>query len=237
MISTPSPFGQRGPSVPSAGRRKPLHKRVWVWLVGVLAGLIVIGAVFGEPQDEQTGRRGLAAAPTPTVATPSTSAAASERSSAAAASASAASASSASAASEAASASAAAEQQRLAAACVAWNADYLVDLGINPSATRAAQAAYEAAWAAKVPAGCAPTSEVTAALLAAQQTAAALEDAASAPKPSAVAPQPVAPAPAPVSAYYANCAAARAAGAAPLYRGDPGYRAALDRDNDGVACE
>lgn len=37
--------------------------------------------------------------------------------------------------------------------------------------------------------------------------------------------------------YFANCAAARAAGAAPLYRGDPGYRAALDRDNDGVACE
>ena len=24
---------------------------------------------------------------------------------------------------------------------------------------------------------------------------------------------------------------------APLYRGQPGYRAALDRDNDGVACE
>ncbi|MEU6149855.1 excalibur calcium-binding domain-containing protein [Actinosynnema sp. NPDC047251] len=50
------------------------------------------------------------------------------------------------------------------------------------------------------------------------------------------APQPVAPPP-PPSAYYANCAAARAAGAAPLYRGQPGYRAALDRDNDGVACE
>lgn len=37
--------------------------------------------------------------------------------------------------------------------------------------------------------------------------------------------------------YYANCSAAKAAGAAPLYRGDPGYRAKLDRDNDGVACE
>ncbi|MFW0774371.1 excalibur calcium-binding domain-containing protein, partial [Paenarthrobacter nitroguajacolicus] len=48
-----------------------------------------------------------------------------------------------------------------------------------------------------------------------------------------VAPAPVAPAP----AYYANCAAARAAGAAPLYAGQPGYRAGLDRDNDGVACE
>jgi hypothetical protein len=39
------------------------------------------------------------------------------------------------------------------------------------------------------------------------------------------------------AAYYANCTAARAAGAAPLYRGQPGYRSALDRDNDGVACE
>jgi len=37
--------------------------------------------------------------------------------------------------------------------------------------------------------------------------------------------------------YFANCAAARAAGAAPLYQGEPGYRAGLDRDNDGVACE
>lgn len=37
--------------------------------------------------------------------------------------------------------------------------------------------------------------------------------------------------------YYANCAAARAASAAPLRAGQPGYRAALDRDKDGVACE
>ena len=46
-----------------------------------------------------------------------------------------------------------------------------------------------------------------------------------------------APAPAPASAYYANCTAARAAGAAPIYRGQPGYRTALDRDRDGIACE
>jgi hypothetical protein len=39
------------------------------------------------------------------------------------------------------------------------------------------------------------------------------------------------------SVYYKNCDAARAAGAAPLYRGQPGYRPALDRNNDGVACE
>lgn len=37
--------------------------------------------------------------------------------------------------------------------------------------------------------------------------------------------------------YFKNCSEARAAGAAPLRRGQPGYRAALDRDNDGVACE
>ncbi|WP_454175597.1 excalibur calcium-binding domain-containing protein [Gordonia sputi] len=39
------------------------------------------------------------------------------------------------------------------------------------------------------------------------------------------------------SAYYANCSAARAAGAAPLYSGQPGYSSKLDRDGDGVACE
>ena len=37
--------------------------------------------------------------------------------------------------------------------------------------------------------------------------------------------------------YFANCSDARAAGAAPLYAGDPGYRLKLDRDRDGVACE
>lgn len=39
------------------------------------------------------------------------------------------------------------------------------------------------------------------------------------------------------SVSYANCSAARAAGAAPVYRGDPGYGSHLDRDNDGVGCE
>ena len=36
---------------------------------------------------------------------------------------------------------------------------------------------------------------------------------------------------------YRNCAQARAAGAAPLYRGQPGYGAHMDGDGDGVACE
>ncbi|WP_375387386.1 excalibur calcium-binding domain-containing protein [uncultured Amnibacterium sp.] len=38
-------------------------------------------------------------------------------------------------------------------------------------------------------------------------------------------------------AYYASCAAVRAAGKSPLLRGQPGYRGGLDRDGDGVACE
>ncbi|MFC3069146.1 excalibur calcium-binding domain-containing protein [Phenylobacterium soli] len=36
---------------------------------------------------------------------------------------------------------------------------------------------------------------------------------------------------------FRSCAQARAAGAAPLYRGQPGYSPHLDGDHDGVACE
>jgi hypothetical protein len=36
---------------------------------------------------------------------------------------------------------------------------------------------------------------------------------------------------------FASCADARAAGAAPLRRGDPGYSLGLDGDRDGIACE
>ncbi|WP_448140240.1 thermonuclease family protein [Sphingopyxis fribergensis] len=43
--------------------------------------------------------------------------------------------------------------------------------------------------------------------------------------------------PAVSNAYYRNCRAAWAAGAAPLYRGQPGYRPEMDGDGDGVACE
>ncbi len=39
------------------------------------------------------------------------------------------------------------------------------------------------------------------------------------------------------SAYYPNCSAARAAGAAPVMAGEPGYSRRLDRDGDGVGCE
>ena len=60
---------------------------------------------------------------------------------------------------------------------------------------------------------------------------------------SATPAKPAAPAKPPTTAaggsaaYYANCAAARAAGVAPLHVGDSGYRKGLDRDGDGIACE
>ncbi|MFD5618641.1 excalibur calcium-binding domain-containing protein [Streptomyces yangpuensis] len=39
------------------------------------------------------------------------------------------------------------------------------------------------------------------------------------------------------SVSYRNCDAVRAAGAAPIRRGDPGYGRHLDRDGDGIGCE
>ncbi|BBX23520.1 hypothetical protein MTER_29310 [Mycolicibacter terrae] len=58
-----------------------------------------------------------------------------------------------------------------------------------------------------------------------------------APEPPPAEPVPFA---APVdgpSVYFPNCAAARAAGAAPILAGQPGYRSGLDGDGDGIACE
>lgn len=53
-----------------------------------------------------------------------------------------------------------------------------------------------------------------------------------------VAPHAVQPAPNPSpDVYYKNCAEARDAGAAPILRGQPGYRSQLDGDDDGIACE
>jgi hypothetical protein len=37
--------------------------------------------------------------------------------------------------------------------------------------------------------------------------------------------------------HWGGCHAARAAGTAPIYRGEPGYREDMDGDNDGIACE
>lgn len=47
------------------------------------------------------------------------------------------------------------------------------------------------------------------------------------------------PAPSPIisNVHYSGCNEVRAAGAAPLYRGQPGYREEMDGDDDGIACE
>lgn len=71
----------------------------------------------------------------------------------------------------------------------------------------------------------------------------------SAPEPEPVVAEPAPePEPAPVplaevpveqpsNVYYKNCTAARDAGAAPVYAGEPGYGPHLDRDGDGIGCE
>jgi len=43
--------------------------------------------------------------------------------------------------------------------------------------------------------------------------------------------------PPPPGAFYSGCDDARAAGVAPLYRGEPGYAERMDGDGDGIACE
>ena len=45
------------------------------------------------------------------------------------------------------------------------------------------------------------------------------------------------PGPGAAEPVYRYCREARAAGVAPLRRGDPGYAPHLDRDGDGIACE
>jgi len=37
--------------------------------------------------------------------------------------------------------------------------------------------------------------------------------------------------------YFENCTDARSKGYYNIHRGESGYRPALDRDNDGIACE
>lgn len=37
--------------------------------------------------------------------------------------------------------------------------------------------------------------------------------------------------------HWRGCDGARAAGTAPIYRGEPGYCEGMDGDNDGIACE
>ncbi|MGW3624627.1 excalibur calcium-binding domain-containing protein [Streptomyces sp. NPDC000880] len=60
------------------------------------------------------------------------------------------------------------------------------------------------------------------------------------PTPTPTPPTPTPPPPPPPAkpkVSYTNCAAVRAAGAAPIHAGEPGYGRHLDRDGDGVSCE
>jgi hypothetical protein len=91
-------------------------------------------------------------------------------------------------------------------------------------AKAAAAAKAKAAAAAKAKAAAAAKAKAAAAAAAAtaaEEAAAAAEEA---PPPE-------------TSVYYENCTAVRAAGADPIYRGEPGYSSKLDRDGDGIACE
>ncbi|KQN05048.1 calcium-binding protein [Sphingobium sp. Leaf26] len=54
---------------------------------------------------------------------------------------------------------------------------------------------------------------------------------------ASVAPRAIAPVAASGGWSYRNCREARAAGAAPLYAGQPGYGQHMDGDGDGIACE
>ncbi|WP_436771169.1 excalibur calcium-binding domain-containing protein [Yinghuangia sp. YIM S09857] len=56
------------------------------------------------------------------------------------------------------------------------------------------------------------------------------------PNPTATRPDPR-PTGRPTFVFYRNCRDVKAAGAAPIRRGDPGYGLHLDRDGDGIACE
>ena len=98
-------------------------------------------------------------------------------------------------------------------------------------AAAAAAAKAKAAAAAKAKAAAAAKAKAAAAVKAKAAAAAKAKAAAAAKAKAAATPEP------PAFVYYANCDAARAAGAAPVRTGDPGYSRKLDRDGDGVGCE
>jgi Excalibur calcium-binding domain len=89
-------------------------------------------------------------------------------------------------------------------------------LGMSREGTLPAQAVAVAA----------PSSTVPSTLAVAQPTA----------TPSAARKQAITTTPKPPAVYYKNCGVALAEGAAPIQKGEPGYRTGLDPDGDGVAC-
>lgn len=57
------------------------------------------------------------------------------------------------------------------------------------------------------------------------------------PAPAPAPPPPPPPPPSSGGVYYQNCDAVRAAGAAPIRPGDPGWEPKFDRDKDGIGCD
>ncbi len=118
------------------------------------------------------------------------------------------------------------------------DAKVLGDARAEATQAAVAKAASDKARAVKAEADKVETARVAAAEAAAPKAAAdeaARVAAEKAAQQQAPAPQPLVEAPAAV--YYANCSEARAAGAAPLFVGQPGYRSGMDGDSDGIACE
>ena len=119
------------------------------------------------------------------------------------------------------------EAARKAAAEAAAKAKAEAEAAARAEAARVAAEQAAAAEAARVAAEQAASAEAArvAAERAAAQEAARLE----AERQAAEVQQPA-------NVYYANCDAVRAAGAAPIRVGDPGYNRKLDRDGDGQGC-
>jgi hypothetical protein len=188
---------------------KPLYKKKRVLIPA--AALALLGGIGALGDDQQpadaTPRQGLVSVPA-TTPSPSAVVAASAAAVQAAVEASAA-------AVEASASAAAAEASASASAAV--EAERVV-------AEQAAQA--KALLETQALAQAQAAADATAA-----QAAQAAREAAAAPAPRVSATK------VPTSTYYANCTAVRAAGAAPIYAGQPGYSRKLDRDGDGVACE
>lgn len=103
-------------------------------------------------------------------------------------------------------------------------------------AAEAAQAAAEKAAAEAVAAAAAEAQRVAAAEAARVEAARVEAERVAAAAAAAAVAAAAAPPPAP-AAFYQNCTAVKAAGAAPIYPGDPGWQSKFDRDKDGVGCE
>ncbi|NUU17107.1 excalibur calcium-binding domain-containing protein, partial [Cellulomonas humilata] len=82
----------------------------------------------------------------------------------------------------------------------------------------------------------AEAARVAAAAAATKTTTKAPTSAAATAPTSAPAPAAAPPASSGSTVVYKSCADVRAAGAAPLHAGQPGYSSKLDRDGDGIAC-